>query len=175
MVAVRMGDKNMRDLFAREAGEQSVDMVGEIGTRVDHRDLALPDNVCAGAPKGKGAGIARDDAADHRRDRLQPAVFEQKLATKRDLDSHEGEFTRGSRLSSCGGLISSGFARLITARSAAKPRSAVAPRRVVASAGYGGAGHRVGVGSIGYKIRAVAIPDYLAAATCRAALGMLTR
>src|SRR5215472_19162474 len=108
MVAVRLGDKNMRDLFAREAGEQSVDMVGEIGTRVDHRDLALPDNVCAGAPKGKGTGIARDDAADHRRDWLQPAVFEQKLAAEGDLDSHGRRLHEACAYRHPGALVSAG-------------------------------------------------------------------
>ena len=42
MVAMRMGDQDMRDLFALEAGEQRLDMLRQIGPGVDDRDLALP-------------------------------------------------------------------------------------------------------------------------------------
>ena len=93
MVAVRMGDQDMRHLLAGEPGEQRLDMFVEVRARVDHRDFALPHDISPGAAEGEGAGVARDDAADHRRDRLQPAIFERKLATERDLDSHAAETT----------------------------------------------------------------------------------
>ena len=76
-------------------GEQRLDMLGEVRARVDHRDLAVADDIGPGAAEGEGAGIARDDAADHRRDRLQPAIFERKFATERDLDSHGSEIIPG--------------------------------------------------------------------------------
>src|SRR5260370_27852135 len=69
-------------------------MIGEVRPRVDHRNLAVADDISPGAAEREGAGIARYDAADHRRDRLQPAIFERKLAAERDLDSHGREITR---------------------------------------------------------------------------------
>ena len=53
----------------REAGQQRLDMLVEIRAGIDHRDLAVADDIGAGAAEGERAGIARDDAADHRRDR----------------------------------------------------------------------------------------------------------
>ena len=95
---MRVRDQDMRDLLAREAREQRLDMIGEVRPRVDHRDLAVADDIGPGAAEGKGAGIARHDAPDHRRDRLQPAIFERKFATKRDLDGHGNEATGFSEL-----------------------------------------------------------------------------
>src|SRR6202011_728319 len=97
VVAMRVGDQDMRDLLAREAGEQRLDMIGEVRPRVDHRDLAVADDIGPGAAEGKGAGIARHDAPDHRRNRLQPAIFERKLAAERDLAGHGSEITGISR------------------------------------------------------------------------------
>ena len=59
----------------------------------NHRNLAVADDIGPGAAEGKGAGIARDDAPDHRRDRFEPAIFERKFAAKRDLDGHGNEVT----------------------------------------------------------------------------------
>ena len=39
-------------------------MLVEIGAGIDHRDLAIADDIGAGAAEGERAGIARDDAAD---------------------------------------------------------------------------------------------------------------
>jgi len=50
-------------------------------------------DISPGAPEGEGAGIARHDAPDHRRNRLQPAIFERKFATERDLNGHGTEIT----------------------------------------------------------------------------------
>src|SRR5271165_299402 len=94
MVAMSVGDQDMRDLLARETGEQRLDMVGEIGAGVDHCDLTMADDISPGTPEGEGAGIARYNAPDHRCDRLQPAVFEREFATKGDLDSHGRKTTR---------------------------------------------------------------------------------
>src|SRR5205085_8126430 len=97
MVAVGVGDQDMRDLLASEPGEQRFNMIGEVGPRVDHRDLAMADDIGPGASERERAWIARDDAADHRRDRLQTAILERKLATERDLDGHGREITGISR------------------------------------------------------------------------------
>ena len=60
---------------------------------VDHRNLAVAHDISPGAPEGEGARIARHDAPDHRRNRLQPAILERKFATERDLDGHDTEIT----------------------------------------------------------------------------------
>src|SRR5207245_4293151 len=49
VVAMGVGDQDMGDPLAREAGEQSLDVLGEIGAGVDHPDLAAADNVGSSA------------------------------------------------------------------------------------------------------------------------------
>jgi hypothetical protein len=75
-------------------------MLGEVWTRVDYGNLAMAYYISPGASEGEGAGIARDDAADHRCDRLEPPVFERKFATEGDLDGHAGEITGNFALDS---------------------------------------------------------------------------
>ena len=106
MVAMGVGDQDMGHPLAREAGEQCLDMLGEVGTGVDHRDLAAADDVGSGTPEGERARIARDDAADPRCDRLEPAVFERELAAKRDVDGHRGRLHEIARLPQGVGVIS---------------------------------------------------------------------
>src|SRR5437660_2043437 len=84
----------MGDPLLGEARRERRDMLFELGAGVDHRDLALPDDIGAGALEGERAGIARDNAADARRDPFEPAVFEGDLATIGNLDSH-GRFASG--------------------------------------------------------------------------------
>src|SRR5262245_13747607 len=84
----------MGDLFTRKPSEQRLDMFVKIGAGVDHSDLAKSDDIRPGAPEGEGAGVAGNDAADHWRDRLEPTVFERKIAAEGDLDSHIREITR---------------------------------------------------------------------------------
>ena len=78
----------MRDLLAGEASEQRLNVLGEVRSRVDHCDLAMAHDVGPRAPERERAGIARHDAPDQRRNRLQPAILERKFAAKRDLDGH---------------------------------------------------------------------------------------
>ena len=72
----------------RERLEQRLDMLGEVGAGIDHRDLAVADDVGAGALEGEGAGVARDDAADQRRQRLGDAVLEGEVAAEGDFRRH---------------------------------------------------------------------------------------
>src|ERR1044071_2174761 len=65
-------------------------MLLELRPGIDDRDLALPDHIGAGALEGERAGVLRDDPADPRRHRFEPAVFESDLAAKRNIDSHGG-------------------------------------------------------------------------------------
>ena len=66
-------------------------MIGEVRPRVNHRNLAVAHDIGPGAPEREGTGIARHNAPDHRRNRLQPAIFERKFAAKGNLDCHGGE------------------------------------------------------------------------------------
>ena len=89
-----VGDQDMGDALARETGEQRLDMPGEVGAGIDHRNFVITDDVCSRAPEGEGAGIARDDPAQPGCHRLEPAVFERELAAEGNLDCHEAEITR---------------------------------------------------------------------------------
>jgi len=66
----------MADRLAGERREQRVDMIRQRRPRIDDGDAAAPDDIRAGALEGEGARIARDDAADQRRQRLGDAVLE---------------------------------------------------------------------------------------------------
>src|SRR5438309_1119080 len=84
----------MRDMLLREARHERSDMLFQLGAGVDHRHLALADDIGAGALEGERAGIVGDDAPDARCDGFEPTVFEGNLATKGNLDSH-GRFASG--------------------------------------------------------------------------------
>ena len=57
MVAVGVGDEDMGDLLAGEARQQRRDMLGKVGAGIDDRDLALADDIGAGALKVNGPGL----------------------------------------------------------------------------------------------------------------------
>ncbi len=97
MVVMRMGYQDMGHLLAGETREQCGDMLVEIGAGVDDGDLALADDIGAGALEGERARVARDDAADAGRHRFEPAILERHVAAERDIDCHDaGEYTRSS-------------------------------------------------------------------------------
>jgi hypothetical protein len=75
MVEMGMGDQDMADVLPGEAGQQRRDMLGQIGARIDHRHLAMADDIGSGAEEGEGAGVMGDDAPDQGGDGLQPAVI----------------------------------------------------------------------------------------------------
>src|SRR5947207_15387383 len=52
VVEVRVGDQDMRDLLAREAREQRLDVLGEVRARVDHRNIAVAHDTTEHAPEG---------------------------------------------------------------------------------------------------------------------------
>jgi len=91
---MRMGDEDMGDLLVGEARYQRRDVLLQLGAGIDHRDLALADDIGTGALEGERPGVARDDPADPRRDGFEPAVFEGDLAAIGNLDSH-GWFASG--------------------------------------------------------------------------------
>jgi hypothetical protein len=69
-------------------------MFGQVRTGVDHRDLAAADDLGPRPPEGEWARVARDDAADPRSDRLEPAVLERELTAERYLPGHDSKTTR---------------------------------------------------------------------------------
>src|SRR5207248_5805478 len=94
MVAMGMGDQDMGDLLVGEARQQCRDVLRELGAGVDDRHLTFADDIGAGALERERPGVARDDTADPRRDGFEPAVFEDNLAAKGNVDSH-GRFASG--------------------------------------------------------------------------------
>ena len=63
MVEVRVGDEDMGDAFAgRQRGKNGVEMCGDVRTRIDHRDVALAQNVSVGAAKRHRRGIRGEQA-----------------------------------------------------------------------------------------------------------------
>ena len=85
-----VGDEDVRHLLVGEPREERGDVLFELGAGIDDRDLALADDIGAGALEGERAGVLRDDAADSRRHRFEPAVFEGDLVAKGNVDSHGG-------------------------------------------------------------------------------------
>ena len=59
MIAVGVGDEDMADPLARNGAAQGVQMLRQIGAGIDHRDVAVTDDINPGALEGERAGIAR--------------------------------------------------------------------------------------------------------------------
>ena len=129
---MRMGDEDMGDGLAVERLQQRVDMILLLRAGIDHRDLAVADDVGAGALEGERAGIARDDAADQRRQPLGPPVFEGKVAAERDFTGHVPGIIPGA-LPLCQGLrgfnLNARFSTRCQERKARLPASRVASRK----------------------------------------------
>src|SRR6185312_16932530 len=49
MIEMRVRDQDVRDGLAAERGEQRVDMRRDVGPGIDEGDLAVPDDIGAGA------------------------------------------------------------------------------------------------------------------------------
>ena len=64
MVAVGVGDQQVAHCFTLKGAQQRIDMAAEVRPGVDHRHLAAPDNISAGAVKGERPGIVGDHAPD---------------------------------------------------------------------------------------------------------------
>ncbi len=88
MVDVGVGDKDMGDGLAPHRLQQRIHMLGQVRAGIDHGYLPTPDDVSAGAMKGEGARIARDHAAQQRRQFIDAAVLEVEFAVVGDGRSH---------------------------------------------------------------------------------------
>lgn len=66
MVEMGVRYEDVGDGLAVECVRQRVDVLREVGARIDHGHLAAADNVGARTFEGEGARIACEDAADER-------------------------------------------------------------------------------------------------------------
>ena len=97
MVAVRVRDQHVADPLAVGRRKNGIDVFGIGRTGIDHGDVAVAEDVGAGAVQREWTGILRDDPADQRRQLGHCAVFEIELAPKRDLHAHrEIRYPRGA-------------------------------------------------------------------------------
>ncbi len=132
VVVMRVGDEDVGDGLAVERLQQRVDMVLLLRAGIDHRDLAVADDVGAGALEGERAGIARDDAADQRRQPLGPPVFEGEVAAERDFTGHDAAHypRRTAALPGARGFnLKARFSTRCQERKARLPASKVASRK----------------------------------------------
>ncbi len=88
MVDVGVRDQHVTDPLALGRRKDRVDMFGIGRTRVDHRDIAVTEDVGARAVQRERTGILGDDSADQRRQFGDRAVLEFEFAPKRDLHTH---------------------------------------------------------------------------------------
>ncbi len=70
VVAMGVGAEDRRDPLARRGGEDRVDMLRQIGPGIDHRDLAVADDIGLRAGIGEGRGIGGEQAPHAGRDPL---------------------------------------------------------------------------------------------------------
>src|ERR1700722_10209650 len=80
VVTMSMSHQNMRHAPAAERLFERVDVLGHIGTRVDHGDILRAQNVDAGSLEGERSGIAGKNAVDQRTDPYALAVGRVKIS-----------------------------------------------------------------------------------------------
>jgi hypothetical protein len=73
MVAMGVGDQDARHGLAGEGVNQCCPMRGVVGAGIDDGDLAGADDIGVGAGEGERSRIAADQAADQRRQPVDPA------------------------------------------------------------------------------------------------------
>ena len=79
---MRVGDEDMRHRLAAHRRKEVLDMLRTVGTRIDHRDPILADDVAAGSLEGEGPGIVRDDPPDKGLSRTLSPGFTAKSVSK---------------------------------------------------------------------------------------------
>src|SRR5471032_836162 len=88
MIAMRVGDEDMRDLLALYRTEHGVDMRAIVGAGIENGDFACTYDVGAGAGEGERAGIGRQDPAHMCRDAVHPARRRVEVAIEGDVVGH---------------------------------------------------------------------------------------
>ena len=89
---VGMGDEDVGNGLALERRLEGGEVGGVIGTGIDHRDLARPNDIRARAEVGERAGVVGDHPPDLRGDLVDPSVLELQLT--HELEGH-GTSLRG--------------------------------------------------------------------------------
>ena len=89
MIPVRVGDHDMADAFPRHRALESIDVRVHERPRIDHGDVAAPDDVGSRAVERERARVLGDDAADQGRDLVDRAVFESQVADERNFSRHD--------------------------------------------------------------------------------------
>ena len=81
VVEVVVGDEDMADalIIGRQGGFNGSAVFGQGGAGINQGDVAGADNVDTGAGEGEGAGVARDDASNARRDLLAALILKFKF------------------------------------------------------------------------------------------------
>lgn len=75
MIEMRMSDKDVADPFSGcEGGQNGLQVILVGGTRVDHCDLSLPDDIGIGAEMRHRRGVGGEDAPDTRLQHLGCAI-----------------------------------------------------------------------------------------------------
>ena len=75
MIAVGMGDENVIHFARADRSQQRFDMLGIVRPRIDHRHaFVIAHQIDAGAAKGEGAGIVRQQPLDARRQAFSHAI-----------------------------------------------------------------------------------------------------
>ena len=72
----KLSDEDVADPLAGGGRQDRLEMVVHVGAGVDHRDLAVADDVGAGAHEGERAGVVGHDTTDQRRQTIAGAVVE---------------------------------------------------------------------------------------------------
>ena len=89
VIPVRVRDQNMRDPLAARDFQQGVEMGVILGSRIDDRHIAMPNNVCACAGEGERRRIGGDQPTKSRRDGVAYAAG-RLLARRRRRMSRNG-------------------------------------------------------------------------------------
>src|SRR5215471_19355586 len=84
MIAMSVGDEDVRDRFAPKRTAQRLNMHGIVGSGIDHGDAAATDDEHARALESEGARVLREQAPDIRRDLDQLLVWHVEIALERD-------------------------------------------------------------------------------------------
>jgi hypothetical protein len=88
MVAMGVGDQNMRHGFTAHRVEQRRDVPRVRGPGIDDRDPAATDDIAQRSPEGEGTGIVGEDAPHPWRDFIDHAGRKVENLVERNLVGH---------------------------------------------------------------------------------------
>ena len=91
MVAMRVGDEDVRDRLVADRIEDRLRVRLVVGAGVDDRDLSASDDVGDGAGEGERAGIVGDDPADAWRNLFDLIGWKVEALVEGDVVAH-GEY-----------------------------------------------------------------------------------